>query len=555
MKFGEAMQADYLVGFDIGGTKCAVHLGDAQGRPLDAVTFPTRRGFESVWQDLQNGVREVLRRGGRELGEVRALGISCGGPLDAAQGLICSPPNLPGWDNVPITRLAQRTFGVPAFLMNDANACALAEWACGAGRGCRDMVFLTMGTGLGAGLILNGRLHAGASGLAGEVGHIRLAAEGHEAYGKKGSWEAFCGGNGIAELAARRADAAAGREAAEAYRLRVGGADYSVKALRSAAEQGDAFACGLFAEVGAHLGAGLAILLDTLNPQRVVIGSIFARCEAFIRPAMEAALAAEALSGCVGVCVVVPAALGDEIGAFASLLVAREGLAAAGGATQAGRGAAGAARAVLQELIQRHPALAACEASIDEAFRTLAAAFAAGGKLLVCGNGGSAADAQHIVGELMKDFAVRRGLPAADQARLRELFPDGSGEALAARLAGALPALSLVGEAALTSAMSNDVGAEFVFAQQVYGLCRPGDAVLLLSTSGQSLSVLHAARVARLKGAATLAITGSRPSPLAELCDVAVRLPAEETYRIQEYGVPVYHALCRMLELHFYKTG
>ncbi len=134
-----------------------------------------------------------------------AVGRRCGGPLDSTQGLILSPPNLPGWDRVDVVTPFRERFGVPTSLQNDANACAVAEWQWGAGRGVRSMVFLTFGTGMGAGLILDGRLYAGASDMAGEVGHIRLAEDGPLGYGKRGSFEGFCSGSGIARLAQSRA--------------------------------------------------------------------------------------------------------------------------------------------------------------------------------------------------------------------------------------------------------------------------------------------------------------------------------------------------------------
>ena len=130
-----------------------------------------------------------------------AIGITCGGPLDSKKGLIMSPPNLPKWDKIPITKIIEDNFNVPVFLQNDANACALAEWRFGAGKGTNNMIFLTFGTGLGAGLILDGRLYAGTNNLAGEIGHIRLAKDGPLGYDKKGSFEGFCSGAGIARLA------------------------------------------------------------------------------------------------------------------------------------------------------------------------------------------------------------------------------------------------------------------------------------------------------------------------------------------------------------------
>jgi len=257
-----------------------------------------------------------------------AIGVSCGGPLDSRGGVLLSPPNLPGWDRVPIVEELQKALGCSAFLQNDANACALAEWRLGAGMGTRNMVFLTFGTGMGAGLILNGNLYEGTSDLGGEVGHVRLAEEGPEGYGKTGSFEGFCSGGGIARLA--RAEAAkwmaAGRTVsfcADAAGLE----SITAKGVGDAAEAGDPLAREVLETTGRYLGRGLALLMDILNPQRIVIGSIFIRCRRFLEPAMDAEIAREALPGAVAVCEVVPAKLGESIGDYACLSVALDGLA------------------------------------------------------------------------------------------------------------------------------------------------------------------------------------------------------------------------------------
>jgi len=203
--------------------------------------------------------------------------------------------------------------------MNDANACALAEWQFGAGRGCRNMVFLTMSTGMGAGLILGGRLYEGANGNAGEVGHLRLAADGPVGFGKRGSFEGFCSGGGIAQIVRRRL-----AESADASALReVSPEKLTAEAVGRAAEAGDLLARELLRGVGEKLGEALATLVDVLNPERIVIGSIYARCEQFVAPAMQASLAREALAESVRICTVRPAELGDEIGSYAAVAIAR----------------------------------------------------------------------------------------------------------------------------------------------------------------------------------------------------------------------------------------
>lgn len=207
-------------------------------------------------------------------------------------------------------------------------------------------------------------------------------------------------------------------------------------------------------------------------------------------------------------------------------------------------------RAILQRLLEDNPALTPLRSGLLDAYALLQGAFESGGKLLLCGNGGSAADADHIVGELMKGFLKRRPLTAEERALLDDTPDMPAG--FADRLQGALPALSLNTHGALLSAYANDVDASMVYAQQVWALGQGGDALLALSTSGNSRNVVNAVHAARAKGLRTLAITGEKESALSALCDVTLRLPSAETYRVQEYTLPVYHALCALLEAAFF---
>ena len=308
-----------IIGLDIGGTKCAVHIGSMEGVPHDTdITFPTPKGFPATWEKLQEAIGEAMVRDGLSSTDIAAIGISCGGPLDSAKGLVLSPPNLPMWDAIPITQIVSEKYGVPTYLMNDANACALAEWRFGAGQGSTNMLFFTMGTGFGCGMILDKRLYEGSCYMAGEVGHVTLDPAGHEAFGKRGSWEAYCGGNGIKQYATLQAKKREWRDCGLNYRK-----DFSVKSLATAAKAGDPFALKIFEDTGRRLGQGLGMMLDVLNPDTIVIGSIFERCEKFIRPAMEEAMRAEALPQTYACCKVVAAKLGDRIGAYSSLAVAR----------------------------------------------------------------------------------------------------------------------------------------------------------------------------------------------------------------------------------------
>ena len=313
------------IGFDIGGTKCAACLGVKRGGGIDIIAkraFPTPKPWQAAVEALFRAAEKLLRAHGEP---VSACGFSCGGPLDSASGVVMSPPNLPGWDNVPLVRLAEERFHAPAFLENDANACALAEWRWGAGRGAHSMAFLTFGTGLGAGLILDDRLLRGANGNAGEVGHIRLAAFGPAGYGKEGSFEGFCSGGGIAQLAVTLGRRAVQNGRRPVY-LEGGYEGVTTKAVAQAAYAGDETAIEVFERCGEKLGEGLSVLVDVINPEAIVIGSVFTRCEDLLRPAMERVMARECLSASLAAVRVLPAKLGEAIGDYASLCAAEYGL-------------------------------------------------------------------------------------------------------------------------------------------------------------------------------------------------------------------------------------
>jgi D-sedoheptulose 7-phosphate isomerase len=205
----------------------------------------------------------------------------------------------------------------------------------------------------------------------------------------------------------------------------------------------------------------------------------------------------------------------------------------------------------LEELVSRYPALAACRADIEAACRALVKSYTAGGKLLICGNGGSAADSDHIVGELMKGFLLRRPLSADLRARLVAASPE-LGPAIAEKLQGALPAIDLAAGIALPTAFGNDVSAELAFAQAAYGHGKAGDVLLGISTSGNAGNVRSALCVARAVGMTSIGLTGKGGGKMAGLCDILIRVPATQTFAIQELHLPVYHCLCAMVEAHFF---
>lgn len=313
-----------VTGIDIGGTKCAISfacLDEEKIKFLDKVRMDTER------EDFARAVKEFIRIIRLKLNEnpkwrLCSIGISCGGPLDAQEGLILSPPNLPKWERADIFTPLKRAFGVPVMIQNDADACALAEWRMGAGKGCQNMIFLTFGTGMGAGLILNGRLYSGTNNLAGEVGHIRLAKEGPVGYGKGGSFEGFCSGGGIADLGRMRAEEAL--EAGKPPLFCPGREDLphiSAKSIAEAMEQGDALAAEIFDTVGEYLGRGISLLIDILNPERIIIGSIYARQRKTLEKRMLEVVEAEALRASARVCRILPASLGEQIGDHAAVSV------------------------------------------------------------------------------------------------------------------------------------------------------------------------------------------------------------------------------------------
>lgn len=191
-------------------------------------------------------------------------------------------------------------------------------------------------------------------------------------------------------------------------------------------------------------------------------------------------------------------------------------------------------------MFRRRAELGGCRKEVESAFEIIAGSFRRGGKVLVCGNGGSAADAEHICGELLKKFKKRRDLPPGIAAKLR---PE-----LAAKLEGSLPAVSLVSMSGIITAFANDVAWETAFAQQVLGLARPDDVLIALSTSGNSANCVAAAEVMKAVGGKSIAFTGERESRLSDVCDVAIRVPETETYKVQELHLPIYHALCAAIE-------
>ena len=314
-----------IIGIDIGGTKCGVTLAAYENNGvtfLDKTAFPTAGTHDVIISRLLADVDSLLIKHGLSTTDISAAGINCGGPLDAKAGVILCPPNLPGWVNIPIVQQFETALNIPCYLENDANAGAIAEHLFGAGQGFDHIVFLTHGTGMGAGFILNGQLYSGANSMAGEVGHLRLERFGPVGFGKAGSFEGFCSGGGIARLAQMMA----------LEKLQVGEtvgfcphpdslSKITAKMVADAARAGDETARSVFAVSGRYLGRALAMFIDILNPQRILLGSIYGHCKDLLYPTMVESIEKEALSFSRNACEIMACGLGDAINDYEAVSI------------------------------------------------------------------------------------------------------------------------------------------------------------------------------------------------------------------------------------------
>lgn len=302
-----------ILGFDIGGTKSALVLGDHNGTVLRrrAIPSPLHLPPAQMLAELAELAEQLLRDepGSRP----EAVGVSIGGPLDSEAGVVLGPPHLPGWDRVPVRELLQQRLGLPVFVEHDARAGALAEWRFGAGRRADgsvvdDLVFLTLGTGLGAGIVCGRRLLHGRTGLTAEVGHWRIASDGPELFGKRGSWESYCGGAGIVALARWRFPEQFGST--------------TLPELADQARGGSREARAVFDESAGMLGHGIALLGDLFAPEVIALGALALRIGDLLLPGARAVFEREVLPGVARRSSIVPAALGERIGDVAALCAA-----------------------------------------------------------------------------------------------------------------------------------------------------------------------------------------------------------------------------------------
>ena len=316
------MPKNALVGVDIGGTKTAVLVSAGAPSVLDRIEFPTKptKGPEPALRLIKAGIGDLIAK--HRL-KPTAIGVSCGGPLDHTGGIIQAPPNLPTWEDVPIKAIIEGEFGVTCRVENDANAGAVAEHRFGAGRGCQNMIFLTMGTGLGAGIIIDGKLYHGTNDFAGEIGHVRLTRTGPVGYHKAGSVEGWASGGGMPQVAAKMVEAARrNNEPTLLAKILKQGKPITARDVALAARKGDVVANRVLRSTARRLGETLAILVDILNPERIVIGGLAMRLgDLLLGPAQEV-MQREALPYSTAVCQVVPAQLDERIGDVAALCVA-----------------------------------------------------------------------------------------------------------------------------------------------------------------------------------------------------------------------------------------
>ncbi len=315
-----------VVGIDIGGTKLATVAADNTGHILSKVRKPTfaERGPEYALQLLFDMVRETVELAGLKQNAISAMGVSCGGPLDTKTGVVYSPPNLPGWDALPLKAKLESEFRIPVTIENDANASALAEYRFGGGRGYSALLYMTMSTGIGGGIVINGQIYHGANDCAGEVGHQILLPDGPPCgCGKRGCLEALCSGPAIA----RRAQAAIRkqretRKTATTELLKLtNGCIETVKSehVLAAARTGDALALQLVDETAYYMGWGIANLVNILNPDIVLLGTIAIAAGDLLLDPIRKTVAKFAMTRPAEAVKIKPAQLGETLGDLAAI--------------------------------------------------------------------------------------------------------------------------------------------------------------------------------------------------------------------------------------------
>jgi len=264
---------NHIIGIDLGGTKILSALIDMRGRIIQSVEIPSEagKGKQRVISNIKRSVNLLLSDREIKLPSVKAIGVGAPGPIQLKKGLVLNPPNLPGWNKVPLKKILESKFGKRVVLDNDANAAALAEWKFGSGKGTRNFIFITVSTGIGGGIIINGRPYRGSAGGAGEIGHMIIKADGEKCgCGNSGCLEAMASGTSMAKRAMRRL-ANNGRslilDAAGGNRSRI-----TAKSIEIAARSGDRLAREIIDETAYYLGIGLANLINIFAPDMIALG-------------------------------------------------------------------------------------------------------------------------------------------------------------------------------------------------------------------------------------------------------------------------------------------
>ena len=313
----------YLLGIDIGGTKLAVVVANHQGQLLHKIKQPTQasQGSQSVLDEIKSLGHQVLAQANLSPAEVACIGVSCPGPVDCKTGIIFAPPNLPGWGKIPLKTILEKEFSIPAKFENDANAAALAELMFGAGIGYKNLIYLTMSTGIGGGIVIEGRLYRGAHNSAGEVGHQILLPDGPLCgCGRRGCLEALCSGTALSRIMKEEA----GRHP-DSLMLKLAGGkieDLAPPILIEAAQAGDKVALQIWEQAGYYLGWGLANLANILDPEIFILGTIAIKAgDLFIEPARKA-LAQYIFNRNIPLPAIIPAKLGDKIGDYGAIAIA-----------------------------------------------------------------------------------------------------------------------------------------------------------------------------------------------------------------------------------------
>ena len=314
---------ELFIGIDLGGTKIATALVDAEGkiRARDLRKTQAAEGQPAVVERMVDAASRVIAQAGVALPQIMAVGVGAPGPINTKAGLVTTPANLPGWRNVPLKQLVEEALGIPTFLENDANAAALGEHLFGAGRGAENMIYVTVSTGIGGGVILNGQIYNGAAGAAGEIGHMTVLPRGpHCGCGNRGCLEALASGTAIAregrELVVRGMPIVI-TELAEGDPDRV-----SAKLVAQAAEQGDIEAQEIIADAMTYLGVGMASLVNLFNPELIVIGGGLANMGKGLFGPVRRIIDRRALHASAEVVKVVPAQLGHDVGILGAVAVA-----------------------------------------------------------------------------------------------------------------------------------------------------------------------------------------------------------------------------------------